>query len=292
MIETTTFARASHAAASAGLETGHADTTPIGDTVHRRFMVHLAACMTSVAEAAGGRVLRRPWGVATDLGRPSGLYNSAVLSRPLWEAPDAVGECEAFYAHGTGEVLLWSPWPTPDLAARGWHLVGHPPMLWRTAGGALPGRAADVTVAEVTDAPALDAAGRVIVEGYPLTGLLPYRSGALLPPGLLDDPRWRLWVARRHGRPVSAAALFVDHGIAQLALAATLPAARGRGAWYALVRERLLAAPGLPSAGIFSDHSRPGVERLGYLPIVRFTLWSRPRPDRPRPPHASPTGAR
>ncbi|HSJ43805.1 MAG TPA: hypothetical protein VK923_03880 [Euzebyales bacterium] len=44
------------------------------------------------------------------------------------------------------------------------------------------------------------------------------------------------------------------------------------------MRERLLAAPHLLAGGIFSDDSRPGIERLDFLPITRFTLWYRPRP--------------
>jgi hypothetical protein len=35
---------------------------------------------------------------------------------------------------------------------------------------------------------------------------------------------------------------------------------------------------GLPSASLFSDMSRAGAERNGFLPISRFTLWRRPRP--------------
>ena len=71
--------------------------------------------------------------------------------------------------------------------------------------------------------------------------------------------------------------MFVSHGVAQLALGVSRPQARGRGFWYGLVRERLLAEPDLISGGVFSDDSRPGMERLGYLPITRFTLWQRAR---------------
>jgi hypothetical protein len=31
-------------------------------------------------------------------------------------------------------------------------------------------------------------------------------------------------------------------------------------------------------SGVFSDHSRPGAEQIGFVPIIRFTLWSRSRP--------------
>jgi hypothetical protein len=95
---------------------------------------------------------------------------------------------------------------------------------------------------------------------------------------LLDDPRWRFRVAYDRGTPAAAGTLFTDLGVAQLALATTLPRARGRGAWYALVRERLLAAPHLLAGGIFSDDSPTRHRAPRLRPITRFTLWYRPRP--------------
>jgi len=32
-----------------------------------------------------------------------------------------------FDGHGGGDVERWSPWPTPDLAVRGWQLGGIQP---------------------------------------------------------------------------------------------------------------------------------------------------------------------
>jgi hypothetical protein len=265
---------------AAVLETGWLPTTPISDTILRRFTLHHAECMASVATTHGGRVLRRPDVVAADLGRPGGLSNSAVLLQPLTDiGTGTVVDVERWYAAaGHGDVLLWSPWPTPDLRGRGWRLEGHPPLLIRRAGGPPPPARDDVVVTEVTDATGVDDFSRLLVDGFPLRDLQPYRWGALFDDRLRHDPRWRLWLAAIAGRPVAAGALFVEHGLAQLALAATLPQARGRGAWHALVRARLLAAPDLMSCGIFGDLSRPGIERLGYLPITRFTLWRRSRP--------------
>ena len=95
---------------------------------------------------------------------------------------------------------------------------------------------------------------------------------------------------------MSAAASFVAHGIGSLAFGATLPAARRRGLWRQLALVRLRAVPDLPVAGVFSDFSRPGAEVLGFLPIVRLTLWVLERPvrtriraiDRPTPKEPSP----
>ena len=263
---------------------------PAGDTVLRRFVLHLGEFVGSGARSAGGRAARRPQVVLSDIGRPAALFNSAVLLAPpapgRWDP--LLDEVEDWYTRpgddgGSkyGEVLLWSPVPTPDLRPRGWDLVGHPPLLVRApAGGPVPERPPGLRIAEVRDGPGLQDWARVAVDGYPFADLQPYRPGVLLGDAVLADPRWRFWVGYDEGRPVSIGTLFVSHGFAQLALGVTLPEARGRGFWYGMVRERLLAEPGLISGGVFSDDSRPGIEKLGYLPVVRFTLWRLPRPVR------------
>jgi hypothetical protein len=65
--------------------------------------------------------------------------------------------------------------------------------------------------------------------------------------------------------------------VATFSLGVTLPSARRRGYWAAMAGVRLVEAPGLPAVGVFSDMSRPSAEALGFLPIIRFTLWHRPR---------------
>jgi hypothetical protein len=49
---------------------------------------------------------------------------------------------------------------------------------------------------------------------------------------ILDDRRWQFWVAYDKAEPIAIGTLFVAHGMAQLPLGATMPHARGRGAWY------------------------------------------------------------
>lgn len=60
-----------------------------------------------------------------------------------------------------------------------------------------------------------------------------------------------------------------------LCLGATLPAARRRGVWEALVWARVGDAPDLPAVAYTSDDSRPDFLRMGSLPLARFTLWVR-----------------
>lgn len=267
------------------LADGWDPTSPVGDTVVRRFVEHEAAHLASAAEHSGGRVERSDDLALADTGRPSAFHNVALVLRPPapdgWD--DVVARADHFFdgsGTGTGSVFLLSPWPTPDLTRHGWQLEGHPPLLVRQPGGPVPPDAADAEIVEVHDERGLDDWARVAVEGFPLPEAQPYRRGALVGPTVLADPRWRLWVASVDGAPVSIGTSFVSHGFAQLALGVTLPEARGRGIWYALVRRRLLAAPDQLVGGLFSDDSRPGIERLGFLPVTRFTLWHRPRPPR------------
>jgi hypothetical protein len=262
------------------LTTGWEPEVPVGDTLLRQFVHALADSLAGPIQALGGRVARSDALVAADLGRPASYYNGATLLRP----PDPGGwspiidEVERLLLAGpvTGDVYLWSPWGTPDLRRRGWVLEGHPPFLFRPLGGSLPPAALGLEVRAVSDAAALAEWERVVVEGYPFDDLAPWRPGVLFDERVLATPL-RLWLGRVGGRPVGAAASYVAHGFHVLALGVVLPEARRRGYWETLLGARLAEHPGLPSGSLFSDLSRPGAERNGYVPITRFTLWRHPR---------------
>ena len=262
------------------LTTGWEPDGPVADTVLRRFVHAWAESLAGPVAAVCGRVQRRAGLVVGDLARPAAYYNGATLLRP--PAPDEwgvlVGEVEEVLlaGPGSGDVFLWSAWPTPDLRRRGWQLEGHPPLLLRPAGGPLP-PAGDLEVRRVTEPAALADWERVAVEGYPLDDLAPWRPGVLFDERVLASPL-RLWVGYAGGRPVGAAASYLAHGLHVLALGVVLAETRRRGYWQGLLRARLADLDGLPSASLFSDMSRAGAERNGFLPITRFTLWRRSRP--------------
>ncbi|MGZ6391549.1 MAG: GNAT family N-acetyltransferase, partial [Ktedonobacterales bacterium] len=88
----------------------------------------------------------------------------------------------------------------------------------------------------------------------------------------------RLWVGWEEDRPVSAAATFVAAEINDVTLVATVPEARGRGYGAALAWRASLANPALPALLIASTEGRRVYERMGYMSLFRFTLWSRDRP--------------
>jgi hypothetical protein len=128
-----------------------------------------------------------------------------------------------------------------------------------------------VEVLEVRDPVALRTAERIAIEGYPIEGA---EAGTVLPSGILDTGLlFRLGLLE--GEPVGSGARYVGHGVVNLCFGATLPAARRRGVWEALVWARVADAPDLPAVAYTSDDSRPGFERMGFVPTIRFTLWGR-----------------
>lgn len=255
-------------------ETGWEDHVPVGDSLLRRYVVNHEAWFEALAHAAGGRTETTEAWSGADLGRPAGFLNSVALRRPpVWEEFDAtLDEVEAWFGGGPG--FLWSAWPTADLRRRGWELVGYPPLLVRFPGGSLPPARSDLRVEQVVDERGLRDWERVLADGFPLEDL--QGSGPLLERSIVDDTRVSMWVAYDGASPLAMGTSFREAGVAQLALAATLPEARRRGSWYSLVRARLEEAGDLPAAGLLSDDSRPGAERVGFVPLQRFVCWHWP----------------
>ena len=50
----------------------------------------------------------------------------------------------------SGNHLVMSAWPTPDLGALGYHLMGHPPFMVRLPGGHRPVPPPELTITAVT----------------------------------------------------------------------------------------------------------------------------------------------
>ena len=188
----------------------------------------------------------------------------------------------SFFHGGRGQACLWSAWPTPDLRRSGLAAL-RPPAAARppAAGDALPSppaAAATSTSARSTSAADLADWERAAIDGYPLPELHDAPTGAFAAPALLDDERLRFFVGRDGARPVAAGVSFVSHGIASLAFGATLPAPAGAGSGAGSPSSASGPRPSVWTTGVFSDFSRPGAEALGFVPILRLTLWILDRP--------------
>jgi hypothetical protein len=248
----------------------------------RQFLHNQADFCDVIAEGFGGTVARTP-DVALAASRcVVPYYNEALLLRPLRGDDDEVlAEIDRFYAASAAPAwVLLSAWPTPALDARGWSLVGHPAFVIRTPGASLrppaPRPRVGLAVRRAATAEDIATAERILVEGYPLDEAVGH-VGAALPESLVDSDV-SVRIASVDGSDVAVGVGYVAHGCVNLCGAATLPAARRTGAWGALVRARVDDAPALPGAAFTSDYSRPGFEHLGFVSVMRFTMWVRTRP--------------
>lgn len=248
---------------------------PATDTLVRRSVLLHAAWPPELAQALG-----RPWRrteswAGARIGDRGALTNPVVLLRPPGEPSKLLAEVEEVIPHPAPYMLL-SPWPTSDLSTHGLVLLGHPSLMVRLPGSQAFPVADGIQVREVHDPQGLAVAERVLVEGYPMPELDPLAPGDLLAPGILRGPT-RVWVGYVEGRPASVAAAHV-HPIAVLVeYVATLPWARGRGAGAAVTWAATLANPWVPAILLASDHGRLLYERMGYVPIERWTVWLRPQ---------------
>jgi hypothetical protein len=256
------------------LETGWLDDTPFEDSVSRSFLANQAELNERFVECGGGRFRRDADLVCADGENPVPYMNQAVALRPPDD--DLLARLHDFYAASTAGATFLSAWPTPDLGPAGWELMGHPMLVARGPwDGADRGPAAGVEVRDVRDLDGVGDFERVLAEGYPMPTAAGLPPGSVYPPGLLDRGVV-LRVGALDGTPVAVGAAYAAHGVVNLCAAATLPAARRRGVWEALVRSRMAVAPDLPAVAYTSDDSRPGFVRLGFLPLFRLSLWWKP----------------
>lgn len=268
------------------LRAGWEPDTPVTDSLLRRFLVNWTLGIEAQGLPLGGRALHRDDLAAVDVGRPAVGANVATLLAPLF--PEGVGEILAalddFYGFEggtlTGTVYLFSPWPTPDLRHHGWVLLDYLPLMLRPLGGSAPPSPPGLRIEEVRNEAHLRAFEVAIVRGFGLQEVEALGPGAAFNASILTDDRQKLWVGWEWDRPVVAAATFVEAGINNVTLVATVPEARRRGYGAALTWMATLADPSLPSLLLATEEGRPVYERMGYTSLFRFALWSRDRSGR------------
>jgi hypothetical protein len=266
------------------LRAGWEPDTAVTDSLLRRFLVNWTLSIEAQGLPLGGRSLRRDDLAAVDVGRPAAGANVATLLAPLF--PEGVGEVLAalddFYAFETGAasgtVYLFSPWPTPDLRPHGWALSDYLPLMLRPVGGTAAAPPPQLRIEEVRDEERLRAFEVAIVRGFALPDVEAQGPGAAFSRTILADDRQRLWVGWEGDRPVVAAAAFIAAGITDVTLIATVPEARRRGYGAALTWQATFADPTLPALLLATEEGRLVYERMGYLSLFRFALWSRHRP--------------
>jgi GNAT superfamily N-acetyltransferase len=254
------------------IATGWEPTTPAGDTVLRDYLAAWATWLEDLARECGGRTERHDDVVLSDLGSSSMFLNNALSLQPpaATDLDDLVGRVERFFGAGTGGRYAWfNAWPMPDLGRRGFELAGHPPFMLRAAGGAARPAPAGLRISEVTDEEGLADFDRAAILGFPLPDL---GEGPSFGPGALALDDLHIFVGYDGDEPVATASSHLGTRVQHVELVATRPEWRGRGYGEALTWRATLAEPALPAALIASDAGRPVYERMGFLPVTRFTL--------------------
>lgn len=218
----------------------------------------------------GGRIEDRGDVVLADVGFASPFTAMAFLRGPV--SIDRVADVLPWF---TGTHGVFSPVPTPDLSPLGLIPVGHPPFMFRPAGGVAPAIPSGVELVECTDAETMGEFERCLVEGYPLPGGEAWTPGAVFDERVLS-PTSRFWIARAGASTVACAGVHVHVGVNCVGYVATRADARGRGIGEGVTWAATLADPSLPAVLLASDPGRSIYARMGYLPVSRFTLWMRP----------------
>lgn len=108
--------------------------------------------------------------------------------------------------------------------------------------------------------------GRIAAAGF---GLPEWGEGLFA--GLPGREGWHCYVATIDGEDVAGAALYVEGGIGQFGIAATMEAARGRGCQLALLRHRILeaAAAGCETLFVETGELAEGRPSGSYRNILR-----------------------
>ena len=115
---------------------------------------------------------------------------------------------------------------------------------------------------------------RVLGEGYGTPPFLAPWNEAMV-----GRPGWTFYLARDGAEAVACAGLFVHGDVAMLAMAATLPSHRGRGAQSALMERRLRDAHGcrMVVAQTDDDAANPSLRnmlRAGFTVAYSRTSWT------------------
>lgn len=259
------------------LENGYGPSSPAGDNLCNDYSEGLVTGYTALATARGDRMHVDNEVALMDGGSPSLFVNMAVVRQPLTEERwrDVVARMHSFYAEGDGgPYLVFSAWPTPDLVPSDFGRIGHPPLMLRPAAPLAVDPIPGFEFRPVTDSETAGHWESTLVEGFPLTELAEAAPGCVLPAGAVRAGTWRHWVGYLDGEPVATASATVGSHHVDVEFVAVVEAARGRGIGRAITAAATLADPARPAMLIASDMGEPVYRRLGYVTLLRFTLWA------------------
>jgi len=242
-----------------------------------RWIAPSARNLAAFFQLIGRRTAKWDDAWVSDAGLPEPVSNSVSLLRPLDDetAPGLTRRLDDFFVETGSPWIMWSAWPTPDLAPLGYQLRGHPPLMVRAPGTAPKPLPDGLRIVEVRDADMLSEFERSFIDWYPLDRLRGSAHAPLFPPAALSRES-RFWIGFADDRPVTVAAACVTDGVVGVYAVATAPEARGRGYGAAITDIAARCDPALPSLLQSSDLGFPVYQRLGFETVSQYTLWLRP----------------
>ncbi|MEV7415431.1 GNAT family N-acetyltransferase [Streptomyces sp. NPDC089919] len=227
-----------------------------------------AAFWAATGRSRGHAVIRRAGFLAVDGDARAGLR--VLIQEPVLQ-PDEVAEVAELVRRAAGSVNVEDPFSSTDLGhldLRSWQM----PVMLRQPGPASSEPALEVTrVARPDD---LQAAERIVIEGFELGGFEPHRPGELFPAALIEQPGVDVFVARHEGVPVGAGVSVVDEGVGSHYWIATSSSFRSRGVGRAVILGSLAPLAHLPLTLTASKLGRPLYESLGYSVAAPSTWWA------------------
>lgn len=254
--------------------TGWEDDVPVDDSLLRQFVLGNVARYRYLAGVLGTTDRPIEGGVLFDAGSRVVFDNALVLTRPPTDdIYPLIEEAKSTFDASTPWIVL-SAWPLPDLSATGLQLMGHPPVMFRPAGPPGPSARLQVDGLEIVeiragDAAAMDAFAGTLEDAFPMEGARtsPWSSPAI------PSATLRCFLGLRDGVPVATSAAFLDDGLVDVEMVSCRSSARGRGIGEAMTWQATLADPQAPAMLLASDDGQPLYRRMGYLRLLRVTLW-------------------
>jgi len=252
------------------LADGWSPDTPPGDNVVAHYLSTLVDRLVGSAERTGGRWEADESATFVDLESAYVFDNIAVCRGPLGEAElDRVCERASvfFPEERTWTVLSFDS--RSDLTHHGLGRVGHPPLMFRPVGGSAPETPAGLDIRPVDDRSRLADFARTLLDAYPLPP-----GSKVVDPRLLESGL-TAWVGYVDDQPVATAGAHTARGLTEVEWVSTAASHRGLGIGASMVWTASTVDPTAPAALIATDPGRPVYERLGYIPLLRLTMWAR-----------------
>ncbi|MFC5219765.1 GNAT family N-acetyltransferase [Streptomyces coerulescens] len=226
-----------------------------------------AAFWAATGRSRGHEVIHRRGFLAVLGGERAGTR--ILLQEPDPDASE-LAELTQLLDRSTGPVVAEDPFSSTDLGhlgMRNWQM----PIMLRRPG---PVSAPAAEVIRVQRAPELQAAERIVISGFELTGFVPYRPGEMFPTTLIEQPGVDVYLAVLNGEAVAACVTVTDDGFGSHYWVGTPPEHRSRGAGRAVMLGALAPMANLPVTLTASRLGRPLYESLGYTAVTMSTWWS------------------